>query len=539
MSTSVVRAQVSPKQAKAEIARRELARRHLIDFSVYIAPWYRPARHHIYLAGKLEQVKRFIETEGREGIGRLLICEPAQYGKTEQASRLFPAWTLGDLPDTRIILTSYGADLATENSRIMRNYVGSDAYANIFGRRSAMDDPVELSPESRSVVSWNLKDHRGSVFAAGVGGGVTGRPGHLVVIDDPFKSREDAESEVYRRKVMSWYRSVIYPRVANTPGGAIIIMHTRWDQEDLAGQLLTLMMSDPEADQFEVVFLPALALDEDKYPKTEAEFRENLLRGIYIPMGGDALGRRPGEPLWPERSDAKKLATTRSNMLDYDFEAIFQQMPRMAEGEFFDDKDFPIIEKAPEGLQWYRYCDLALGESETSDHNSTIAVALDDKTGDLILRDRIKVRKLEEFLAQCGTAMLSDAELSTEWGIEDVAFQRLVVKDFLKKREFAKVRIRATKPNGDKVERARPWQLRGKQGHVKLVRGPWNLDFIREATSFPKGRHDDDVDTVSGGVQMIAEDGGDQKTASAEATVAMVEELFGESILHDQFSVIS
>ena len=391
----------------------------------------------------------------------------------------------------------------------------------------AVDEPVELSQESRSVVSWNLKDHRGSVFAAGVGGGITGRPANLVVIDDPFKSREDAESETYRKKVMSWYRSVVYPRVANTPGAAIIIMHTRWDQEDLAGQLLTQMVSDEEADQWEVVFLPALALEEDKYPKTEAEFRENLLRGIYIPMSGDPLGRKPGEPLWPERSDAKKLAKTKANMLDYDFEAIFQQLPRMADGEFFDETDFEIVERAPEGLQWYRLIDLALGETKTSDLNSTIAVALDENSGDLYLRDRIKERNLDKFLPMARTAMLSDLERGTEWGIEDVAFQKLVVKQFLKDKALVNIRIRAVAPVGDKVERARPWQLRAKLGHVKLVRGAWVLDFIREAISFPKGRHDDDVDSVSGGVQMIAEDGGNQKTASAEAMVVLTEEMFG------------
>jgi predicted phage terminase large subunit-like protein len=514
--------------AKAERARRELARRHLIDYSRYVAPWYEPAKHHIYLAGKLEKVKLFIETKGVQGIGRLIVCEPPQYGKTEQTSRLFPSWVLGDLPDTRIILTSYGADLATENSRITRNYVGSDAYANIFGARSAVDEPVELSMESRSVVSWNLKDHRGSVFASGVGGGITGRPANLVVIDDPFKSREDAESEVYRKKVMSWYRSVVYPRVANTPGAAIIIMHTRWDQEDLVGQLLTQMVSDAEADQWDVVFLPAIALEEDQYPKTEEEFRENLLRGIYIPKGGDPLGRKPGEALWAERSSVQKILRTKANMLDYDFEALFQQMPRMAEGEFFDDKDFEIIEKAPEGLQWYRYVDLALGESKTSDNNSTIAGAINERTGDLILRDRIKVRELKEFLPRVRTAMLSDDERNTEWGFEDVAFQKLVIQQFMADKTLMKVRMRGVKPLGDKVERARPWQLRAKQGHVKLVRGPWNLDFIREVTSFPKGRHDDDVDTVSGDVQMIAEDGGANKTATSESIVVSADELFME-----------
>jgi len=515
-----------PQLARAERAKRVLARRHLIDYSKYIAPWYVPAKHHIYLAGFLEEVKKFIETMGQEGIGRLIICEPPQYGKTEQASRLFPSWILGDLPDSRIILTSYGADLATENSRVTRNYVGSDAYANLFGARSAMDEPVELSPESRSVVSWHLKEHRGSVFASGVGGGITGRPANLVIIDDPFKSREDAESETYRKKVMSWYRSVVYPRVANTPGAAIIIMHTRWDQEDLVGQLLTQMVSDEDADQWTVVFLPSLALEEDEYPKDEAEFKENLLRGIYIPMGGDALGRKPGEALWPERSDAAKIKRTQSNMLDFDFQALFQQLPRMARGEFFDDKDFPIDERAPQNLQWYRYCDLALGESETSDFNSSIAVALDESTGVIYLRDRIKERELEKFLPLVRTAMLSDRESKTEWGIEKNNFQRLVVRQFLKDKKLVKVRIQGINAEGDKVERARAWQLRAKQGYIKLVRGPWTLDFIREATSFPKGRHDDDVDSVSGGIEMIAEDGGSNKTASAEAIVVTAETLF-------------
>jgi len=307
-------------------------------------------------------------------------------------------------------------------------------------------------------------------------------------------------------------------------------MHTRWDQEDLVGQLLTQMVSDEDADQWTVVFLPALALEDDEYPKDQAEFKENLLRGIYIPMGGDALGRKPGEALWPERSDAAKIKRTQSNMMDFDFQALFQQLPRMAQGEFFDDGDFPIVEKAPQNLQWYRYCDLALGESETSDFNSTIAVALDESTGVIYLRDRIKERELEKFLPLIRTAMLSDREAKTEWGIESNNFQRLVVRQFLKDKKLVKVRIQGIDADGDKVERARTWQLRAKQGYIKLVRGPWNLDFIREATSFPKGRHDDDVDTVSGGVQMIAEDGGNQKSATAEAIVVSAEEMFGEQL---------
>ena len=281
------------------------------------------------------------------------------------------------------------------------------------------------------------------------------------------------------------------------------------------------------ADIVSHMFLPALALEMNQYPTTETEFRENLLRGIYVPMGGDALGRQPGEALWPERSPVEKILRTKANMLDYDFEALFQQMPRMAVGEFFDDVDFKIEERAPEGLQWFRYVDLALGESKTADRNSTIAVALDEKTGDLWLRDRIKERTLDAFLGMIRAAMLSDEEHGVEWGIEDVAFQQLVVRQFMRDAALVKVRIQGIKPLGDKVERARAWQLRAKQGRVKLVRGAWNLDFIREATSFPKGRHDDDVDTVSGGVQMIADGaGGTMTTASERAVVVEAESLF-------------
>ena len=252
------------------------------------------------------------------------------------------------------------------------------------------------------------------------------------------------------------------------------------------------------------------------------EFRENLLRGTFLPMGGDPLGRKAGEALWPERSSVEKILRTKANMLDYDFEALFQQMPRMAVGEFFDDADFTIEERAPEGLQWFRYVDLALGETATADRNSTIAVALDERTGDLWLRDRIKERTLDGFLGMVRAAMLSDEERGVEWGIEDVAFQRLVVRQFMQSSALARVRIQGVKPSGDKVERARAWQLRAKQGHVKLVKAAWNLDFIREATSFPKGRHDDDVDTVSGGVQMIA-DGADGAGVTLSERVVVVE----------------
>ena len=516
---------ISPQDALAERVRREKARRHLMDFSLYVGhPWYRETAHHRLVAEKLEGVARYIETKGREGIGRLMIFEPPRYGKTEQVSRLFPAWLLGRLPDSRIILASYGADLAEADSKAIREYVSSPRYAAVFGTRSIRgEEAVRLSEDSRKKSSWELaRPHRGGVIAAGVGGRITGFGAHLLNINDPFKGRKEAESEAYRRSVMTWYRGNAYTRLED--GGAIIITHTRWDPEDLAGQLLTQMVSalDEDVDTWEVVFLPALALEEAAYPKTEAEFRENLLRGIYIPMGGDMLGRSPGEPLWEEKYPLPRVRQQAANIGDFEFQAQYQQLPRLAQGEFFDDEDFVIVENAPEGLQWYRYVDLALGKTETSDYNATVAVAMDGET--LYLRDMLKVRDLDEFLEQLAALMLSPAERGTIWGIEDVAFQALVIKELMSRPELAGVAMLPVRPEGDKVTRARAWQLRAKQGWVRLVRGAWNLTFIRTAAAFPKGRHDDEIDSVSGGVQMIADEaGGAWKTQTSEAVVVEAE----------------
>jgi predicted phage terminase large subunit-like protein len=275
-----------------------------------------------------------------------------------------------------------------------------------------------------------------------------------------------------------------------------------------------------------VVSFPALALEASEYPTTEEQFRENLLRGIYIPMGGDQLGRQPGEALWPKKHTVHKLKVIASNSEDYEFTSQFQQSPRLPSGGFFDDDDFKIAEKAPEDVTWYSYMDLALGETQMSDLNATGGVALHGE--DLYIRDVYEERELETFLPDVRTRMLSYRERGTHWGVEDVAFQKLVFKEFMKDKALVNTVITAVKPEGDKVQRARPWRSRAKAKRVFLVRGAWNRKFIRQATAFPKGKHDDMVDFVSGSVQMMAEDAGDtKKTVSGVAKVSTAAQLFG------------
>jgi len=491
--------------AKAEKAMREKARRHLIPFMTYIHPWYVPARHHELVAEYLEQVLLYVKTEGKEGIGRLIILEPPRYGKTEEVSRHFPAFFLGNLPDKRVIVTSYGADLAEADSKAIRDYVVDDRYQAVFGARSVLETPIVLNPDASSRAAWELgKPYRGGVVASGIGGGLTGFGAHLFLIDDPFKSREDADSEAYRKRVMTWYKSVAYQRLEK--GGAMVITHTRWHPEDLVGQLLTAMASDdPYADQWTVLFLPAMALEQEQYPTTDEQFRENLLKGIYIPKGGDILGREPGEPLYPEKFGKEDLMKKQANTDDTEWMSLDQQTPASEAGDMFTEEVFETIEKEPEGIQFYGYIDLALGKSQMSDWNAVMPCGLDAKTGDLVCKDLIHVRALDDFLAQVKTAMLDEANKGVIWGVETVAFQFVVFQDFLKDPELANVSILSVLPKGDKVTRARPLQSRARNGHVKFVKAPWNKTALRQIVGFPRGKHDDIVDTITGALQMIAE----------------------------------
>lgn len=520
----------APGSAVQEKIRREKARRHFLDFCGYVDKRYPAEAAHLkLLAEKLEQVAEYVLSGGQRGISRLMVFMPPRYWKSNTCSQKFPAWLLGRDPEKRIILASYGADLATEHSGKVRDLIEGERYRNVFGDRSSMELPVEINQDKRSAQAWALQGHNGGMVSAGVGGALVGKGGHILILDDPTKNREEAASESNRKKVVTWYRSTFYTRQEDH--AAIIVIMTRWDQEDIAGVLLADSVMEPEADQWEVIFLPAIALEQGEYPQTEEQIRENLLRGVYIPAA-DQLGRVPGQPLWPEKHSADQLRKIAANIEDFEFVSQYQQMPRLAIGGFFDDGDWQYVEKVPDGLRWYAYMDLALGESETSDFNVTGAVALHGEN--LYIRDVYQERELENFLAEVRTRMLSEHERGTVWGVEDVAFQKLVFREFMKDRALVTTEILPVIPRGDKVERARAWRRRAKARRVFLARGAWNKSFVRQAASFPKGRHDDMIDFVSGCVQMMAEDAGENKTVSLPPRVVSSEELFGE-----QYSVFS
>jgi hypothetical protein len=188
-----------------DLARRRAARASLIAFTRYTFPEYRPAGHHLLIAEKLEAV-------AKGEIKRLLIFMPPRHGKSELASKRFPAWFVGANPRRNIIAASYNSDLATDFGREVRNIVGTSRYRAVFD--------TSLSGDSTAANRWHT-DQGGMYVAAGIGTAVTGRGPHVFLIDDPFKDREEADSERQREKVWRWYTSTAYTRLESDVVGDV------------------------------------------------------------------------------------------------------------------------------------------------------------------------------------------------------------------------------------------------------------------------------------------------------------------------------
>ena len=265
------------------------------------------------------------------------------------------------------------------------------------------------------------------------------------------------------------------------------------------------MITEPRADRYMVLCLPAIAYEPEEYAKDVEDQRAGMREGIFKNLS-DPLGRQPGEALgrkssaqrcWRRSRPVWKPRATWGTRF-----ARYQQQPRPPEGQFFNAADFQIIDRVPQGLRWVRYNDLAVSEARAADFNASVAEAV-DKDANLYLRDMIRVKGWDEFAAEREGGDESGAERGTEWGFEDNAFQMLAFKQFIKDPDLIGISIKGITAEKDKVTRARPLKGRAKAGKVYLVRGPWNETFIAEAVDFWTGLHDDQIDSASGGLEML------------------------------------
>lgn len=411
--------------------------------------WQR-APHLELLCEKLERV-------ARGEILRLIVNLPPRHGKSEIVSKKFPAWYLGNYPDKEVITSSYSADLAYDFSRIARNTLRDNV--GLFG--------VEIAKDSAAVGRWGLEKHRGGLAAAGVGGPITGRGAHVALIDDPFKNWEEAASKTIRDKVWEWYRSTLRTRLA--PGGAIVLVMTRWHEDDLAGRLLEEAQADGE--QWEVISLPAQAEDHD------------------------ILGRQPGEWLWPERFPPHEYEKTKKAVGSKLWAALFQQRPSPEEGGLLKRGWWKFCRQAPAKFdEVIQSWDCTFKDASTSDY--VVGQVWGRVAADKYLLDQVRARM------DLPATLTAIRTLTAKWPqanaklIEDKANGPAVIQ--MLQREIPG--LIAVNPEGGKVVRAAAVSPDIEAGNVYLPDpsiAPWVHDFIEECAAFPNGANDDQVDACT------------------------------------------
>jgi predicted phage terminase large subunit-like protein len=459
--------QISPQEssllALAVKARRVKARRHPIDFAPLVYPGWERSKHHEYLSKVLEKA-----TNRESGWTRLCISTPPQHGKSLFVTTIYPAWYRGIFPDDPIIVTAYGDDHALTFSRRVRNIIDSEEYKMIFPH-------IEICSDSRSVEHWEIKSpYKGEFHAAGIFGGVTGKGAKLLIIDDPIKNREDAESKSYRNKCIDGYKSTLSTRLHKD--AIEICMMTRWHENDPAGWLLKY-----SGKGFRYINLPALA-EED-----------------------DPLGREVGEALWENRFPKAMLEEQKKSIGSYDWESLYQGHPRPPEGLMFKRKLFQIVPEAPRGLFWNRYWDLATSEKSSGHYTASCAIA-HDRDGNVYIRDMIRGKwQWGDVRNKIKQTCLSEMKDYNIWfGIEAQGVQKGMVQEIWRDEELINIGIIGIPVSTDKRIRAIPCITANEQGRIYLVRGDWNDDLIEECAEFPSGEYDDQVDSMSGGFSMMA-----------------------------------
>ena len=443
-------------QPQHALTAEDYAFSRLISYAAYQWPGYKDAAHHRLIARHLEAVER-------GEIKRLMITMPPRHGKSMLASEFFPAWYLGRNPDHYVVTATYAQELADDFGRKVKNQIEDESFKAIF-------PGVSLADDSKSAKRFHIEgqiggyEHttaqRGAFYAVGVGGPLTGRGAHLLLIDDPVKNREDAESEVIRKKTKDWYTSTAYTRLM--PGGRVVLIQTRWHEDDLSGWL-------------------------------QAEHQHEGWTVLDLPAIDDA-----GNALWPEQYDVEVLGKIKQAIGPRDWSALYQQRPSPETGDYFKREWIHTAETLPprETMLVYGASDYAV-TAKGGDYTVHVVVGV-DSDGRMWL--------LDLWRGQASSDVWVDAfcDLVDKWKpigwAEETGQIKSGVGPFLVKRMMERasyVAREAFPTRGDKSIRAQ--SIRGRMamaGLWMLKDAPFLSDLISEMMSFPVGVHDDQVDAL-------------------------------------------
>lgn len=423
----------------------KLARLDLACYAIALNPKFELAWHHRLIADRLEAVER------RE-ISRLMIFMPPRHGKSLLGTQIFPAWFLGRHPDRSIITATYGQELADDFGRTVRNMVSDPFHRAIFPEFRLADDSASMRRFGTTA--------GGSYFAVGRGGSLTGRGAHLLLIDDPLKDAEEARSEATRRALHEWYSSVAYTRLQ--PGGAVVVISTRWHEDDLAGRLLR---EDPKG--WDVLNWPAIAEVDEAF-------------------------RRAGEALWPEKFPLEKLEGIRAVLGGGPFASLYQQHPAAAEGAIFKREWWRFFREQPPLKRIVQSWDTAFKNGTENDYSACTTWGVADNGYYLLWfwRGRVEFPELKKRMQW----------LAEQWKphqilVEDKASGQSLIQEL---RYASALPIIPIKVDKDKLARAEAITPLIEAGRVFLPEfAPWLSDYVDELAAFPTGVHDDAVDSTT------------------------------------------
>lgn len=422
-----------------------------LDFVLHVYPGYKIGPHHRRLAAIFEDI-----AAGKKK--RVIVNIAPRHGKSELISYLAPAWFLGKYPHKKVIMASHTADLAVNFGRRVRNLVGSEAYKDVFPQ-------VELQADSKSASRWGT-NFNGEYFAIGVGGALAGRGADLFIIDDPH-SEQDAKqgrADVFE-PAYEWFQSGPVQRLM--PGGAIIVVMTRWSKSDLTGKIVDHMTRNDDSEPWEVVEFPAI-LNE--------------------------------KPLWPEFWSLEELLAKKASMDVRYWQSQYMQQPTSEEGALIKREWWQVweAEDPPQCEFIIMSLDAAQETSNRSDYNAltTWGVFFNEETSNfnIILLNSIKKRLefpdlkamvLEEYKEWSPDSFIVEKKSNGAALYQEMRRMGVPIGEF-------------TPGKGqDKISRVNAVSDLFSSGIVWAPPNRWAQEVIEECNDFPSGSHDDLVDSTT------------------------------------------
>lgn len=418
-------------------------------------------------APHLQEVDRAIlEAVYGTGPRQLIVTMPPRHGKSEYCSKYLPSWYLGRFPSKRVILTSYAAEFAASWGRKSRDLLSQQAGSGI---RTLAEDVfgVRVAESPAAANNWAIDRWGGSMTTAGAGGQITGKGGDLLIADDPVKNAEQAASRLQRDKIWDWWGSTFYTR--REPGAIVVLIQTRWNEDDLAGRLIR-----EQPDEWRVINFPALSPE--------------------------------GRALWAGRYNVKDLLQIKQALGSYYWSALYQQDPIAEGGLIFQKEWLKLAPEVPNSFDYLvRYWDKAGSELSTGDYSAGVLLGksqglfwvLDVQRGrwSPFARNRIIYETAAADKIKYGGRVKLWIEQEPGNGGKESAM--------ISARELAEFGPHFETPSVDKTTRARPFAAQCEAGNVRVASAVWASQYLDELVHFPAGEHDDQVDGTSGAFNKL------------------------------------